>query len=149
MKRFTINGNQAGGGAAVSILGLTSAATIRPAIVGVRLGFPDAPADYATKIQLNRHTAAGSSTTVTPEPDDPIMPAYLGSAGYNHSVEPTFTSGAVLLNAVFNQKDQFVWEMPIDRGKILPATAANGATLRFISVSAGTAVCEAEMTFVE
>jgi hypothetical protein len=148
MKRFTINGNQAAA-ASTSILGLTSAATIRPEIIGVRMGFPETPTDYAFKIQLNRHTAAGTSTAVTPHADDPITPAYLGTAGENHTAEPTFTAGAVLLNAAFNQKDQFVWDMPIGRGKILPATAANGATLRFISVSAGTPVCEAEMTFVE
>jgi len=148
MKRFTINGNQAAA-ASTSILGLTSAATIRPEIIGIRMGFPEAPADYAFNIQLNRHTAAGTSTSVTPQALDPADPASLASAGYNHSAEPTFTSGAVMLNAAFNQKDQFIWEMPIGRGVILPATAANGATLRFISVSAGTPVCEAQIDFVE
>ncbi len=148
MKRFTITGDQ-DAAASTSILGVTSAATIRPEIIGVRMGFPENPADIGYFIQLNRHTAAGTSTVVTPEADDPATPAFLGTAGSNHTAEPTFTAGAVLLNAAFNQKDQFVWEVPVGYGKILPATAANGATLRFITVSSGIANCKAMMTVVE
>ena len=148
MKEYIITGNQAAA-ASTSILGLTSAATVRPEIVGIRMGFAETPADNGINIQLNRHTTAGTSTTVTPQAKDPANPASLCSAGSNHTAEPTYTSGAIMGEFFFNQKDQVVWEMPVGHGIMLPATAANGATLRFVTISAGTAVCGAQINFVE
>lgn len=141
-RRYSSDGNQ-NAAAAVSILGLTSAATIRPKIYEIIFGSGATPADQAFNMNLQRYTAAGTATAVTPRPLDPNDPASLAAAGENHTVEPTYTADLVLLSFSINQQATFRWVVPPEEGIMLPATAANGAGLLFVVVSGGTALCEA------
>src|SRR5438046_2185984 len=83
--------------AAETVINVTSAATIRPAIFDIVFGSDATPADNAASYYLQRHTAAGTSTAFTPIALDPADPAALASAGFNHSVEPTLTANSYLL----------------------------------------------------
>lgn len=147
-RRYSSDGNQ-NAAASTTILGLTSAATVRPKIYELIFGSAATPADNAFNMQLIRYTAAGTATGVTPQAHDPADPAALASAGENHTVEPTYTSGANVLTFSINQQATFRWKVPPEEGIIAPATAANGLGLRFIVVSGGTALCEAHFSHEE
>lgn len=121
--------------AATSILGLTSASTVRPKIYLVSTG-SDATADAAAEYNLQRYTVAGTSTAVTPQGLDPGDPASLASSGEAHSVEPTYTANAIMFNLATNQRQgRDIYFMP-GREIILPATAANGVGVQVVTVSA-------------
>lgn len=134
--------------AATSILGLTSAATIRPKIHYVGVGSYGTPNDYGAEYQLGRYTAAGTATAVVPQALDPADPASLASAGEAHSAEPTYTAAAVLLSIGVHMRDNYQWFAAPGREIVLPATAANGVGLYVVAVSTAWTAC-AVMHFEE
>jgi hypothetical protein len=121
--------------ATTTILGLTSAATIRPEVYMLIISSYDAPLDQTARYQLKRYTAAGTSTGVTPQLLDPNSGAALASAGKVHTVEPTYTSNAELLDLSVYQRVTYRWEASPERELILPSTAANGLGFRSESIS--------------
>src|SRR3990167_6578966 len=141
-RRYNTSGNQ-NAAASTTIIGLTSASTIRPKVYEVLFGSAATPADQSFNMQINRFTAAGTSTSVTPQAIDNADPASLAAGGENHTVEPTSTSAAIMLSFSINQQATFRWVVPPEEGLVCPATAANGLGLRFVVVSGGTALCEA------
>jgi hypothetical protein len=124
-----------------SIIGMTAAATIRPAIYDIVLGCAATPLDLAGRFAVARFTAAGTSTAVTPLALDPGNPASLAAGGSNHSAEPTYTAGGILLQFGLNQRATFRWVAAPGGELIAPATAANGIGLYSIS-HGGTPICE-------
>lgn len=124
-RRYSAAGDQAVGSNA-TVLGVTSAATIRPKLYDVLVGCAVTPADEATNFVVQRYTAAGTATSVTPQGLDPGDPAALASAGSNHSGEPTYTSAAILLTIPLNQRATFRWVASPGGELVMPATAANG-----------------------
>lgn len=141
-RRYSTDGNQ-NAAATTTIIGLTSATTIRPKIYEVVFGSAATPADQSFNMMVSRFTAAGTSTAVTPRPHDPADPASLATGGENHTVEPTYTADLNLLSFSINQQATFRWVVPPEEGLVAPATAANGLGLQFVVVSGGTALCEA------
>ena len=137
-RRYSIDGQDTNT-AATSILGLTSAATIRPKIYDLVMGSDATPADNAAEYVLQRYTAAGTVTAVTPTPLDPADPAALASAGEAHSAEPTYTANLILLQWAQNQRATFRWVAAPGGEIVLPATAANGVGVQVIGI-AGSAV---------
>jgi hypothetical protein len=121
--------------ASTTILGLTSAATVRPKIYSILVGSYGTPNDYAAEYALQRYTVAGTSTAVTPQALDPGDPAALASAGEAHSAEPTYTANAILLTIPKNQRATILWQCKDGKELVLPATAANGVGLVVVSVS--------------
>jgi len=134
-RRYSIDG-QGLNTAAKSILGLVSAATVRPRLYDLTVGSPAAVADNYGEYALQRFTAAGTATAVTPTPLDPADPAALSSAGENHTAEPTYTAGAILLRFALNQRATFRWVASPGAELVLPATAANGIGLQSLATSA-------------
>ena len=134
--------------AATTILGLTSAATIRPKIGYLSIGSYGTPNDYGAEYQLGRYTVAGTSTAVTPQALDPANPASLASAGEAHSVEPTYTANAIMLSIGVHMRDNFQWYAAPDKEITLPPTAANGIGLYVVAVSTAWTAC-AVMHFEE
>lgn len=132
-----------------SLLAITSAATIRPLIYDVIIGCAGTPADQACMFWLQRYTAAGTATAVTPQPTDPASPSALASAGQAHTVEPTYTAGQVQLQIPINQQATFRWVQLPERGIMLPSTAANGAGLVWKELSGGTPTYEAQIFYEE
>ena len=141
-RRYTEVGEQ-NAAAAITILGVVSATTIRPSLYFWSVGSAAAPLDQAFNFMIKRFTAAGTSTAVTPQAHDPGDPAALATAGSDHTVEPTYTAGANMMSESLNQQNTFKWETLPQYGIKMPATAANGLGLRFVVVSGGTALCEA------
>ena len=137
-RRYAIDGQDTNT-ATTSILGLTSATTVRPRIFDLIMGSDATPADNAAKYVLQRYTAAGTATSVTPQSIDPGDPAALASAGKAHTVEPTYTANAIMLHWAQNQRATFRWVAAPMSEIVLPATAANGVGIQSITV-AGSAV---------
>ena len=135
-------------GTNLTILGVTATTAVRPSIYELNVGCGATPADQAGVFRLARYTAAGTSTSVTPKPIDPANPACVSTSGYNHTVEPTYTSGEVMLAFPLNQRATFRWVAVPGSEFIAPATAANG--LGFYSLSnTGTASHTAHFLFTE
>lgn len=121
-----------------SLLTLVSAATIRPEIFEVIVGCSAAPADNAARYHVQRFTAAGTSAASPPTPQalDPADPGPLATAGHNHSADPTYTAGAILLQLPANQRVTARWLANPGCELKAPATAANGLGLRCAAGSA-------------
>jgi hypothetical protein len=112
----------------VGVIYTTSAVALRRiAIYDFTIGVQGTPAGLANLWQLQRFTAAGTSTAVTPTPVDPGDPASLTSAGQNNSVEPSYTAGTILASKALNQQATYRWfaGQP-DQRLIAPATNNNG-----------------------
>lgn len=127
-RRYSVTGTDTNT-AGTTQLGLTSAATVRPRVYDLVISSVATPADNAGEYFVQRYTAAGTSTAFTPVAIDPADPASLASAGTNHSVEPTYTAGAVLLRIATNQRATVRWVAAPGGELVLPATAANGVGL--------------------
>lgn len=114
------------------------------------VGSEAAPADTQILWTVQRCTAAGTNTGVTPTMLDPADPATEYDAGENHSVEPTYTAGAILLNLPVNQRGTFTWQPTKERGElVMPATASNGFGIQTDVISSGTPVITATVSAVE
>ena len=136
MKTYSIRGNQTPA-SDDSIVGLTSTTSIRPAIGYIGIGSPNTPEDKSVLILVGRYTAAGTATAVTPVALDPANTmASAASAGSNHTVEPTYTAGATLLDIPMHQKATFQWYAAPGFELVCPATAANGIGIYFSTVNA-------------
>ena len=146
-RRYSGLGDQAAATNA-TVIGLTSASTIRPMIYDLLIGCGATPLDLATIFHLERYTVAGTSTAFTPIALDPADPAALAAYGSNHTVEPTYTAAAHLLAFSLNQRATWRWVAAPDSELKCPATAANGIGLQ-IQSSGGTAVHEATMLHAE
>jgi hypothetical protein len=89
-------------------------------------GSEAAAADNPFLYVLQRCTAPGTSTAVTPQNLDPADATTECDAGENHTVEPTYTAGAILLEIPLNQRSTFRW-LATEGGRLVsPATASNG-----------------------
>ena len=147
-RRYAIDGQDTNT-AATSILGLTSPATIRPKIYDFMLGSDATRADNAAEYVLQRYTAAGTATAVTPKALDPGDPASLAAAGEAHSAEPTYTADAIMLQFALNQRATFRWVAAPGGEIVLPATAANGVGLQVIGIAGSAVNVNACMHFEE
>lgn len=105
-------------------------------IYDVMFGSEGTPADNPFRWQLQRTTAAGTSTAVVPQALDPADAAALATAGENHTVEPTYTAAAILLDIPLNQRATFRWVAKDGCGLMIPATAAAGVGIKTPTASA-------------
>ena len=102
------------------------------AIMGAEGTVGDNPFLYT----FGRCTAAGTSTAVVPQPLDPADAATEQDAGENHTIEPTYTAAAILLNIALNQRATFRWVAAPGSELVTPATAANGIGIQTTTSSA-------------
>jgi hypothetical protein len=114
---------------------LTSTSAIRPAVYDFFFGSNATPADNALNWLMERYTAAGTATAVTPQALDSGDPAATATAGENHTAEPTYTSNAVMLNISANQRSTQRWVASPGGEIICPATAANGVGVEPVHAS--------------
>lgn len=108
----------------------------RSKVYDLIFGSEGTPADNAFQYVLQRCTAAGTSTGVTPSPLDPADAATETDAGENHTIEPTYTAGAVLLSISVNQRATFRWVASPGGELVYPATASNGIGIKTPTSSA-------------
>lgn len=139
MPKYSIDGQDTNT-ATTTILGVDAGATARRVkVYDLLLGSDATPADNAAEYNLQRYTVDGTSTAVTPQALDPADPAALAEAGEAHSVEPTYTANAVMLNIASNQRATIRWVAAPGGEIVVPATADNGVGLQSITVG-GSAV---------
>ena len=108
----------------------------RSKVYDLIFGSEGTPADNAFQWVVQRCTAAGTSTSVTPQPLDPADAATETDAGENHTIEPTYTAGAVLLSISINQRATFRWVASPGGELVYPATASNGVGIKTPTSSA-------------
>lgn len=116
----------------------------RGRIYYLNVGFIGTPADTAHQLDVQRCTAAGTSTAVTPKPLDPADAACLSDCGENHTVDATRTANEVMLAIAMNTKATVQWYAPPGSELVYPATAANGFAL---ITSTTTALAMTSMVF--
>ena len=110
-------------------------------------GSEASPADNAFRYIVQRCTAAGTSTAVTPQALDPADAATESDAGENHTAEPTYTANAILLAVGLNQRATYRWVATPGRELVYPATASNGLGIQ--TPSAGTVAITTTVHYVE
>jgi hypothetical protein len=130
MRTYISSGQSACGAGDKTAFGLTGATTIRPRICQLILGSSASPADNALTFLLQRFTAAGTSTAITPQKIDSADPVSLAAAGIAHTTEPTYTANAYLLRVAMNQRSTLQWIPHDARAElVIPAVANNGIGL--------------------
>lgn len=130
----------------LSVGSLTADAT-RPRrlrVYEISFGSEATPADAAILWTIQRCSAAGTSTSVTPQNLDSASSTTEYDAGENHTVEPTYTAGAILLNIPLNQRATYRWIAAPGGELVLPATASNGLGIQTDTISTGTPVITAQ-----
>lgn len=137
MARYAAEMNRTGSTSA-SVGSWTADAT-RPRRIKIydwAFGSEAAAADNPFLWQIARCTAAGTSTGVTPSPLDPADAATESDAGENHTGEPTYTAGAILLSIPLNQRASYRWVAAPGGELVGPATASNGFGIKTPTASA-------------
>lgn len=137
MAKYAVEMNRTAG--AATSLGTIGADATRPRRgkwYDIMFGSEATPADNAFKYTVQRCTALGTSTAVTPQPLDAADAATEADAGENHTIEPTYTAGAVLLAVGLNQRATFRWVASPGGELVYPATASNGLGVQTPTASA-------------
>lgn len=125
-QRYAATGNQNVASPADTTLGITGTAAQRLWCYFFTISSQATPADNAILWTLQRYTAAGTSTAVTPAALDSADPAAVGIAGENHTVEPTYTAATELWENAVNQRATLQYFAAPGGEFVVPATAANG-----------------------
>jgi len=99
-------------------------------------GSEASPADNAFLYIVQRFTAAGTTSAVTPTPLDPADAVTESDAGENATIEPTYTANLVLLAIPLNQRATFRWVASPGKELVYPATASNGLGVQTTTASA-------------
>jgi len=108
--------------------------TDRPSLFDIIVGCSATPADGATKFRVQRHTALGTEGSgFTPVPLDPAEVASTLDCGVAHSVEPTYTANAVMLDMSMNQRATVRWTTDPRYGMKIPAVQNAGIGLFSVS----------------
>ena len=118
-------------------LTVTGAATLRPKIYDILMGSSATPADAQVSHTVQRTTAAGTSTAVTPEPLETGDRAATCAAGQTHSAEPTYAGVAFIILPI-HQRASFRWVARQGGELIISATAANGIGHKRTACTTGT-----------
>ena len=134
-RSYSFDGQRSVASPTKTAAGLTGGTTYRPYIFNGGVGSSATPADNAIEWLVQRFTAAGTSTSVTPTADDPADPAASSACGINHTVEPTYTAGVILWHRALNQRATIGFQIDPDSPWVIPATANNGLGLQPINSS--------------
>lgn len=132
--RYSTRGNMALI-AADTVLSVIAATTVRPRVYDIVLSSPSTPNDYSAQFLLQRFSADGTGTSVTPQPLDFNDPASLSTSKHTYTVEPTLTSGEILLDLAHNQRATVRWVAQPGGELIIPCLAGDGLALLCNAVS--------------
>lgn len=136
-----------------TLLVLAGTAATRPKIYSFVLSTLGAAADGVLEWILQRFTAAGTTTAVTPRNIDATDPAAaVGVVGSNATVEPTYTANSSLFDQGINQRATYTWNAWTEGAQLVcPATAASGIGIAALSsvAPAFTGVAAAQMNHEE
>ena len=127
-RKYSIDGEQNVASPDDSVLGLTATTAVEPSVFYIGIGSEATPADNTLIWYLARHTAAGTTTAVTPQNLGPGTTASTATAGENHTVEPTLTAAAIMWRLGLNQRAAHSLVFDPEGCPTAPATANNGLT---------------------
>lgn len=137
MAKYAVQANRtASTTASLATIGADATRPRRGKFYDVIFGSEASPADNAFLYLVQRCTALGTSTSVTPQALDPADAATESDAGEAHTIEPTYTAGAVLLAIALNQRATFRWVAAPGGELTYPATASNGLGVQTPTASA-------------
>ena len=115
--------------AADTVLSVIAATTVRPRISDVILSSPSTPNDYSAEFFLQRFSADGTGTSVTPQPIDFGERAAVATSKHTYTVEPTLTANEILLQMAHNQRATVRWVAQPGKELVIPALAGDGIAL--------------------
>jgi len=139
MARYSASGSQTLTSSAVTALGLAAQSTAhRNMVYEMWFGNIGAPADLVTVHTVQRITADGSGTGVTPTALDAADRASQCTCLENHTSEPTYTSNTQLLEVPLNHRATFRWVAAPGGEIVTPATDNNGIGFTALHASATT-----------
>lgn len=133
--------------AADSTLSVIASTAIRPRIAGVTLSSSSTPNDYSAHFYLQRFSADGTGTSVTPKPLDFGDPASVSTSKHTYTVEPTLTANEILLELGHHQRATVQWWARPGWELVIPALAGDGIAAVCVAVS--TQFTEATTFFFE
>lgn len=110
--QYSVTSGAVTGGTTKTILTLLSAATRRPRLIQLIIGCSGAAADNVALFKIQRITADGTGTAVTPLAADGGDGAATCTAKANYTVEPTYLAGDGIQIAL-NQRATLVWNVPV------------------------------------
>lgn len=128
-RRYSIDGEQNIASPTDTCLTLTGGTTNRPEIFDGWIGSEGTPADSAIVWYMQRTTAAGTGTAVTPQALDSGDPAAIAAGAEDHTAEPTYTAAAILFRLGLNQRASHKLNLDPNAPIRIPATANNGVGL--------------------
>jgi hypothetical protein len=147
-RRYSVDGEQNVASPADTLLGITGTTAVEPHVYFMSLGCEDTPADASIVWYIQRTTAAGTATAVTPQNLGPSTTASTSSAGENHTAEPTLTANAILWRMALNQRASHTIVFDPDGALVIPATANNGLAL-LPNHASSTVLCSGTFHFLE
>lgn len=149
-KVYAVEGSQNIASPSDTVLGITASTAIKPGITYLTCGFDASatPADVFVNLTVQRYTAGGTATSVTPRALDPGDPASVTTAGENHTTEPTYTSNAELLVTSFNMRNTFQW-FGYPGSEIYSAAAASNGVGVFLTHASNTSLHTSTLWFRE
>ena len=118
-----------------TLLVLAGTAACRAKIFHFAMSTSGAAADGVLEFILQRFTAAGTTTAVTPRNLDATdASAAVGVAGANATVEPTYTANSSLFDEGVNQRATYTWNAWTEGAQLCtPCTAASGIGIAALS----------------
>lgn len=136
MPRYVVEINDTSG--ASTTAGLVQAQTTglrRFAIYDMIFGSEASPTDSVNLWVVQRITADGTNTGVTPAPLDPADAASSAQGGENCTAEPTYTANTVMLSVPLNTRATFRWVAAPGSELVAPATNENGFGIKHPTAS--------------
>lgn len=121
--------------AADTVLSVISATTCRPCVYDVVLSSSSTPNDYSADFQIQRFSADGTGTSVTPTPLDFNDAVSIATSKHTYTVEPTLTAGEIALRLAHNQRATCRWVAAPGGEIVIPALAGDGVALLCNAVS--------------
>lgn len=121
--------------AADTMLSVISATTVRPKIYDIVLSSASTPNDYVAEFYLQRFSADGTGTSVTPKPLDFADPVSISTSKHTYTIEPTLTADEILLQLAHNLRATVRWVAAPGSELIIPALAGDGLALLCNAVS--------------
>lgn len=118
-------------GANKTMLSAIAATTTRARIYDFSVGTQGTPADNVVTYQVQRFTADGTGSAVTPTAIDTGDPAALLTSKQTYSAEPTYTTNLWQLGV--NQRASYRWVAAPNGELVIPATASNGIGIAILS----------------
>jgi len=139
MARYSASGSQTLTTSATTALGFAAQSTAhRNSVYEMWFGNVGSPADQVSVQTVQRITADGSGTGVTPTALDPADRASQCTCLENHTSEPTYTSNTEVLEIPLNHRATFRWVAAPGSEIVCPATSGDGIGVKALHASATT-----------